>query len=264
MDPQITSPAGSASAGGKHLYVAAYDDNAITVFTRDNTSGVLTLSQSIADSGCAEGPGDNGLCGVSSVIVSADGAQLYAAGRDDGTLAVFDRDSGTGDLSLAEVHSGVAGAIAVAVSADGLSVYVAAQDDGALAVFDRAEDGRLTFRDKAAGDADLLTQSTDVAVSQDGQYVYASGYLQDTVVVFDRAANGALSYREVEREGISGVFGLNGAVALSVSADDRHVYTVGYLDGAATVFRRDVVPPPSDGDKIFSSGFEDAAAEAQQ
>ena len=261
MDPPIKSP---VSKGGQHLYVAAYDDDAIAVFERDSASGLLTFIESIADTGCANGPGDNGLCGVSSVVVSADGAQLYATGRRDGTLAVFDRDTDSGTLTLVEVHNGVNGAVAVAVSADGLSVYVAAQDNGAVAIFDRAADGRLSFLANAAGEDDVLSVSTDVAVSQDGQYVYASGYLNDTVVVFERAANGALSYHEVEREGIAGVFGLNGAAALSVSADDRHVYTVSYLDGAATVFRRDVAPPPVDGDKIFSSGFEDAPAGEQQ
>ncbi|MCG8456582.1 MAG: beta-propeller fold lactonase family protein [Holophagales bacterium] len=232
-------------AGGEHVYVAGSAGDALAIFHHD---GNLSSFEEVQRNG--EG-GIIGLGRAVALAASPDGAQLYVASLDDDSVAVFDRDPGTGLLSFVEAHTdggandGLAGAVAVAIAPDGSSVYVAGQADNALAVFDRALDGTLTFREAILNGGGVygLGLATDVAVSHDGLFVYATGFSDDAVAVFDRAPDGSLTFREAKVDDEAGVDGLNGATALVVSADDQQVYATGTLDDSVAVFYRDLTPP---------------------
>jgi 6-phosphogluconolactonase (cycloisomerase 2 family) len=75
------------------VYVAR--DGALAVFARDAGTGALTAVQTVQD-GMG---GTDGLAGVSDVVVSPDGAQVYVVGRLDDAVAVFARNGSTGALS---------------------------------------------------------------------------------------------------------------------------------------------------------------------
>src|SRR5438552_12090188 len=88
--------------------------------------------------------GVDGLDLVQAVTVSPDGRNVYAASFNDDAVAVFQRNTATGDLSFLEVHrdgvggvDGLFGAISVAVSPDGNQVYAAGLGDSAIALFAR-------------------------------------------------------------------------------------------------------------------------------
>ncbi|TFG69797.1 MAG: hypothetical protein E4H22_06440, partial [Solirubrobacterales bacterium] len=99
---------------------------------------------------CADGPA---LTGAQSVAVSPDGTSAYVASQFSDAVAVFDRDTTTGDLTqkpgtagcISETGTGGActdgvaldGAFSVAVPGDGKSAYVASVFSNAVAVFDR-------------------------------------------------------------------------------------------------------------------------------
>ena len=137
------------SPDGRHVYTAGYDADAVVVFSRSNSTGALSIRK--VHSNGKEGIG--GINGVRSVAVSPDGKHLYAAGEKDNALAVFSRDSSTGDLTFVEkIKDGVNGVDglhavgSVAVSPDSNHVYAAGYGDDAVAVFSKdISSGGLTF-----------------------------------------------------------------------------------------------------------------------
>ena len=97
-----------------------------------------------------------------------------------------------------------------------------------------------TYVDGQGGVTDGLEGASSSAVSPDGRHVYAAGALDDSLVVFARdATNHVLTFVEVLRDQVGGVFGLNGASGVDVSADGRHVYVSSHGDDAVAVFARD-------------------------
>jgi 6-phosphogluconolactonase (cycloisomerase 2 family) len=237
----------AASPDGQHVYVAARDDNAVSVFRRDAPTGDLTLLQVVRD---GQG-GVDGLAGARSVAVSPDGKNVYAAGSTDNAVAVFSVDPATGMLGFRQVLkdgvnniSGIGGVAALTVSPDGWHVYAAGSTADALAVFRRnTSSGALSFvqvlRDGQGG-VDGLDGAAAVTVSPDGKSVYAAGEQDDAVAVFRRSPySGMLTFAQVLKDGGAGGEGLDGAAAVGVSPDGRHVYAAAGLDNALTVFRRD-------------------------
>ena len=139
VDGLVGSYGVGVSPDGAHVYVTAATDDAVVVFSRNSSnSGRLTFEDVIKDTDA----GVDGLDNAREFAFSPDGGQVYVAGGVDNTLAVFDRDSVTGDLTFIEVHSdgvgGVDGLVApngVAVSPGGDHVYVAGVAEDAVAVF---------------------------------------------------------------------------------------------------------------------------------
>lgn len=126
------------SPDGKNLYTTAFNDDAVALFYRDPTTGLLTFSSAIADGF----GGVDGLDGALLAEFSTDGENLYVSGMIDDKLAVFARDSNSGVLRFCEVHAdgvdgvdGLDGAWSVAGSPDGSSVYVTGFYEPAVAVF---------------------------------------------------------------------------------------------------------------------------------
>ena len=240
------------SPDGKHVYTAGYDDEAIVVFSRSNATGALSIRK--VHSNGEKGIG--GIRGVRSVAVSPDGKHVYAAGEKDNALAVFSRDSSTGDLTFVEkVKDGVNGVDGLhsvrsaVVSPDGKNVYAAGYWDDSVAVFSRdASTGALTFFEVHEGGYDKsgvdgLYHAVSVVVSPDGEHVYAAGYGENAVVVFERdTSTGALTFREAHKDDENGVDGLQsmGSGSVAVSPDSKHVYAVGYGDDAVAVFSKDI------------------------
>ena len=61
-----------------------------------------------------------------------------------------------------------------------------------------------------------LGRAISVTVSPDGRHVYAAGQFDDAVVVFSRnSTTGALTFVEVQKDGVGGVDGLDGASSVT-------------------------------------------------
>jgi Tol biopolymer transport system component len=248
----------TVSLDGKHVYVAGESDDAVSVFSRNASTGALAFVEVQKDSI----GGVDGLDGARSVTVSPDGNHVYAAGAIDDAVAVFSRSVTTGMLTFVEVQrdsvggvDGLDGARSVTTSPDGKHIYVAGEIDDAVAVFSRTlATGSLTFvqvqKDQPSS-VDGLDGAQSVTVSPDNLHVYVTGFI--SVVVFARnAATGALTFFEVKRNGGS-VDGLNGAYSVIVSPNGGHVYIVGGVDDALSVFSRD----PISGGLTFVEGQKD-------
>ena len=90
------------------------------------------------------------------------------------------------------------------------------------------------------GGVDGLDGAYSVTVSPDGKHVYAAGRADNAVAVFSRnSSTGALTYVEMQKDGLNGVDGLNGAYSVAVSPDGKHVYATGHRENAVAVFSRD-------------------------
>jgi 6-phosphogluconolactonase (cycloisomerase 2 family) len=123
----------TVSPDGAFVYTASFDDNAVTVFKRDQSTGKLTFITTYKN-------GVGGIDGIgfaSSVTISPDGKRLFATGFQSDAVTVFDRDAATGLLTQKQVikrdaGSGLPaldGARDVAVDSTGQTIYVTGFND---------------------------------------------------------------------------------------------------------------------------------------
>ena len=128
----------TVSPDGEHVYTTSIFDDAVVVFSRNQSSGQLTYVQMLRDGV----DGVDGLNGALSVTVSPDGRNVYATGGDDDAVAVFRRNSSNGQLTYIQMLKDGEGGVdgldwtwSVTVSPDGGHVYAVGASDDAVAVF---------------------------------------------------------------------------------------------------------------------------------
>ncbi len=147
VDGLDSARAVTISADGGQVYVAGQTDSAVSVFSRDATTGTLTFQQMIQDGAVLGNVTADGLNGTYGVLVSPDGKRVYAISNIDDGLVVFDRDPATGLLTYLEAYldnvrgvNGLDGSSksmqGFAISPDGRSIYAAGYAEDAVAVFD--------------------------------------------------------------------------------------------------------------------------------
>ncbi len=220
----LTSAAGiEMSPDGASLYVTGADGGSgnLAVLHRDTGTGVLSQTNSAV--ACFTESGNGGDCTVAAPVdgafetsVSPDGKNVYLASGlgvgDGGGVVVFDRDTGTGNITQ---KTGPAGCFTddgnggctdatglltpfgIEVSGDGGSVYVSTRDSGSVATFDRnPANGTLAQKPGTAGCVSssgagglcavgrALGIVRSVAISPDGSSVYAPS--DAGIAVFDR------------------------------------------------------------------------------
>jgi 6-phosphogluconolactonase (cycloisomerase 2 family) len=214
-------PTGVAvSPNGKNVYVTAAGSNAVSVFSREVTTGALT--QLAGTAGCVSEDGTGGACADGrallapfAVAVSQNGKSVYVASRDSGAIAVFARDAKTGALAqltgtagcISEDGSGgecvdgngLLGAMSVAITRNGRSVYVAAEGSNAVTAFARdLKTGALaqlagvdgcTSESGTGGtcsDGVALAEARAVAVTRNARNAYVASSTSDAVAAFRR------------------------------------------------------------------------------
>jgi uncharacterized repeat protein (TIGR01451 family) len=193
IDGLAGASAVAVSPDGAHVYVAGETDDAVAVFSRNATSGLLTFVEARKD-GLG---GVDGLNGARALALSDDGHHLYVVGSVDNAVAVFSRNATTGALTFVEAKfdgvggiDGLAGAAGVSLSPDGEHLYVAGEGDSAVAVLARNPlTGALTALpaafDGVAG-IDGLAGVRAVVVSPDGEQVYGAGAGEDALALMRR------------------------------------------------------------------------------
>jgi uncharacterized repeat protein (TIGR01451 family) len=245
-----------------HIYVAAAQENAIGVFSRNSVSAQADFGDLAYVNSVLNGAnGVSGLLGVADVLLSADGATLYAAGAGDNSVVVFRRDQLSGELTFLEKQSsglfgveGLEGVDALAISPDGAHLYASGPLTGSVSVFSidtsgGVNQGRLTYEQKlqnAVGGVSGLAAVSDLVVSPDNNHVYAISNSDNSISLFLRNPNsnspsyGTLSYLNTWINGTNGIGGLVGPTELLIDhTGGEYVYVLGGAAQALVVFSRD-------------------------
>ncbi|HWK54604.1 MAG TPA: beta-propeller fold lactonase family protein [Hyphomicrobiales bacterium] len=189
----VTSPIKNiaSSADGQFVYVTSTVDNALTLFSRDAATGALTQLTVYSD-GVA---GVDGLQGASSVKISPDGKHLYVTGQGESSVAIFDVDEPSGELTyIGKVTNGVdgianlVGARSLAISPDGRYVLVSAITSDSVTAFSRdAATGLLTLDSvvtNAINGVAGLDGPSGMATDPLNRHLYMAGQLSHSLVVF--------------------------------------------------------------------------------
>jgi len=136
----------AVSPDGRFVYALSELEDAITTFSRNPATGLLTFVGSIQ-----QGPGVGGLDQGRSIEVSPDGLALYATNAF-GEIAVFDRNTATGVLAFNRARGGGFVGLATAgltISPDSEHVYVQYDFQDGGDVYTR--ESRLRALDVATG-----------------------------------------------------------------------------------------------------------------
>jgi 6-phosphogluconolactonase (cycloisomerase 2 family) len=208
----LTQPNAPAfTSDGAYLYVPSRTSNAIAVFSRDTTTGVLTqlagVSGCISSStaGCTTG---RVMTGTTSLAISPDDGFVYSAAIGDNAVDVFSRNTTTGTLSQLAGTNGcvsatgntgncvqgvqLSGTDGIVVSPDGRNVYASAWSaSGTVLSFSRdSTTGVITQLAGTAGCMNLtgspcatgriLSYANFLDISPDGQNVYIPSAKGDT------------------------------------------------------------------------------------
>jgi DNA-binding beta-propeller fold protein YncE len=189
------------SSDGKYAYIAGYNDDAVSWYERNASTGALTYGGTLKDGV----NGVDGLYGARGVILSSDGNHAYVAAFYDNAVSWFERNASTGALTYGGMLKdgvngvdGLRGARGVTLSSDGNHVYVTASTDNAVSWYERnASTGALTYggmlKDGVNG-VDGLRAAYCIKLSPDGNHAYVAAFYDNAVSWFERnASTGALS-----------------------------------------------------------------------
>jgi len=268
----------AVSPDGRNVYATARNSSTLLSFRRNPKTGALRV---VPGAGCITGvplPGlictpANGLVTPDVVVVSPDGANVYAGAFFGNSVASFARDPESGALTqlsgtagcIAEATAGCATAIALksieglAISGDGANLYAAAALSNGVGVLTRnPASGALSQATDGSGcivNAPLtgcatgreLAGANAAVVSPDDGSVYITSLLSNSVTAFDRnAGTGALTQKEatnaclvfLRSAGCSFGRALLGPEGIDVSPDGRNVYVASFETGAVDVLSR--------------------------
>ncbi len=239
------------SPDGKNLYVAAYDDNKLSVYSRDSVTGVASFLGVYEE-------GDQGVEELSNphaLALSADGKNLYVA-LFKNEIIVFDRDSSSGLLTYKSRLSYLTGESkkesirSMVLSPDGKYVYVASWNNDAISAFSRdTESGAIVHKKdvfNGAGGVSNLDGPHAISISQDGAYLYVAASSSHSVTSFERnATTGTLTYYQSVVSTLEDDWEMKGPISIGTSPDGEHVY-LGSGSGTHSIltFRREVLVDP--------------------
>jgi 6-phosphogluconolactonase (cycloisomerase 2 family) len=234
------------SADGRHVYVGAAADDAISVFARGangalSHAGCITATTDVSSCSriptAAVGGDETGLSAPNDLALSPDGTSLYAASNSDDAITRFSRAADgsltfggciTGESESARActrvdgdapagaDSGLDGLSSIALSADGLSIYATAERDAAVVRF---------TRDPATG-----------------AHAFASCISGET----ETAIAGCAQVGSATADGLDS--GFDAPADVAISPDGTSVYSASLGDDAVAAFARETAPQPADDD----------------
>jgi len=220
----------AVSPDGSSLYAAAVQSDAITAFSRDPTTGLLT--QVAGSAGCIQDPSAAPETGCAAgralqipdwVVVNPDGKTVYSASFTSQAIDVFSRDGTTGGLTQL---AGSAGCLSS--SASETSCTAAQGLDGGPGGLQTTRDGKYAY---VAVFGNGLSNQGAVAAFSIGstgaltQLSGTSGCITDSTSIVTGCATSADSV-------------LRGAASLAISPDGKYVYVAANGSQAVTVYAR--------------------------
>lgn len=269
------------SPDAKNLYVASRittngltSFGAIAQFARSASDGTVTETGCVSNDRTDGVDGTAGACGAApaldganDLVVSPDGAQVYAVSQSGNSLSTFTRDPATGALKLASCLQSPApdgicrparallGAGSVAISPDGRNVYVASGYANVLDVLTRdPSTGALTEAGCISNDSSdgscaygaSMLGAGSVTVSPDNRFVYLGSSASGAVNVFARDATtgaltqvGCLKHSAPTGGACSPATLLSSVTQIVLSPDGKNVYVAQASPAQITTLSRD-------------------------
>lgn len=239
----------AVSPDGNHVYVISRADDAIALFSRDPGTGSVTFVEAVFN----ETNRIEGIWQAAGLAVDPLGEYVLGSGRKSpprprGAVSLFNRDSSTGVLTIADFlydtlmgTTGLGKGASLAVSPDGAHIYAASATANSVVVFelDRAG-GALAFVEtelQGVNGVSGLTGAADLVVSPDGAFVYVAAATDNAVTTFSRdAQTGALDLVDM----VSGLVGLSGASGITISPTGEVLLVSGAADNSIAFFSRDI------------------------
>lgn len=237
------------SKDDRHVYISSENENCITIMNRDTATGMLSLNNIVYDL-----YGIYGLMGVHSIAISDDDSYIYTTAWNgnfytEKLISVYLRNHTTGGIShIQSISQYVPGGLhwpkSIKLSRDNNYVYVSSQMDNAISVFQRDSfTGKLThiqFVENGVNGVQGLWSVKAIEISHDDLFLYAITRNALTVFTRDRIS-GQLNFLETHTDNTNGVDGLYGNYSMTVSPDNKNVYTVSNLDSSLVTFSRDAI-----------------------
>ncbi len=253
MDRPLLDNASSVSVSpdGNFVYTTSFNDNAVSVYSRDVSGSLGSLT--FVEAHKNEVGGIVGINGTYHLKISPDGNHVYVAGSEDHAVAVFNRNAIDGTLTYMTTYwnnvdgiEGMEGAAYIDMPSDGNHVYIVGSDENAVAVFQRnVLTGTLSFVEMIqdeSGDVSEMNFPLSLMASPDGKHIYVTSFGDNAINVFSRnLITGALTFVEHHKDDTGGVSGLIGAYAPYVTPDGLQVYVSGLDDDAIVAFNRDPI-----------------------
>ncbi len=219
---------------GSQVFTTDAVKETLSVFARDEATGVLTLVGSAPIPTCTGGP----VLPV-DVVVSPDGRSVYVADfqEQQSCIQLWPRAAdGTLGPPKKITDDVLTGLESIIFTKDGLHAYTAAFVAQAVAHFDRdPQTGDLALADSHVSDDGYALEF--IALSPDETRLYAASPGKSNLMVYDIEAGGALSYRETLRHEDGNT--LLGAAGVVVSPDGKRVYVAARRQDAIGVFSVD-------------------------
>ncbi len=253
----------AVSLDDRHVYVSAVRSDDITVFAR-LPNGALSDQGCISDLDVAKGlcpTSAGGLSNVTSMAVSGDGRNVYAAGEF--SLVTLTRNSQTGALAPADCIAGTRWQVScgrtnpvigergvLTIAPDGLSVYLVSADGNAILALTRDPNtGRVTPVDciETSGGRDCnrtaagLVYPVDVAMTPDGRRLFVASQVSNALVTLRRGSDGTISpdgcvQRTYGEDCPVHADGLTSPDALAMAPDGRNFYMTSMSGSTLSVF----------------------------
>ncbi len=201
------------SPDGKNVYVVADNSSALNVFNRDVSTGKLNYMSSFK-SGIG---GVTDLGAAADLVVSADGAQVYALGRADDAVVIFNRNNADGVLTF---NTALTKANPDFIGLNSPSAIITNPSDDRAYVLGFADSTMVSFT------RDNVTTSN---------------------------AYGNLEFADLEQDEVGGVTKMNGPTSLAVTSNGSWLIVAAGIDNALVVFKTHIPEPIL---VLFADGFE--------
>jgi Ca2+-binding RTX toxin-like protein/6-phosphogluconolactonase (cycloisomerase 2 family) len=232
------------SPDGDQVYVVQPSENAVSVFSRNPSTGGLSFVQEVRDAAHLQDP--------HFMRVSSDGALAYVV--TDSGVSVFGRDKTSGGLTFEKFIDidALGRPTSIEVSSDSQFVYVAGEASK-LRTYSRSGFDHLQI-----GADVVVSNPSMLALSPDGENLYIARKADNAISTFARdPATGALTFVEEVMNGVKGVHGLDGVSSLVVT--DDYVFATGENDDSLVAFKRD-----SEGRLNFTQRFKNRSGGVQK
>ncbi|MFV9502967.1 MAG: beta-propeller fold lactonase family protein [Oscillochloridaceae bacterium umkhey_bin13] len=231
------------TADDLNLYVTGYNDDSLTVFRRDPTTGQLAYMQALT------GTFDEVavLDGAFGVLVSPDGKNVYVAAQNSNAVTAFLRRADTGMLSylghvVFSTTVAPGGPTELALSPDGRFLYVADTQTDSIHILARSSgDGFLTFKASLAlGSASADPYHILISPEPEGARLTVALWNGDAIKVYRRDLETGLLTPLADQPEVTP----NGPVFLVGAPDGRDVYA-SLFDGMGVLQMRVQRPVPA-------------------